>query len=159
MKIALLALGSLAIVLGVLATVFVVGMRAKWPRLLDAVRRTGRAMKPLALRSAGTANSPTSVVHHVGRRSGRPYETPVVAAPTEDGFVIALPYGQRADWMKNVLAAGRATVDRDGATHAVEAPELITIDEANPHFPAQEQRRHHQFKVTEALRLRSVAAR
>jgi len=37
-------------------------------------------MRPLALRSAGKEGSSTSIARHVGRRSGRTYETPVIAA-------------------------------------------------------------------------------
>ena len=41
------------VALGAVGTVFVLGMRAKSPAVLDAVRRTGRSMRPLALRTAG----------------------------------------------------------------------------------------------------------
>src|SRR3954447_4787124 len=47
------------------------------------------------------------IVIHTGRTSGRTYETPVNVFRTEDGFIIALTYG-RADWVKNVMAAGSA---------------------------------------------------
>ena len=40
----------------------------------NALRWLTRAMRPLALRSAGKEGSSTSVVRHVGRRSGRTYE-------------------------------------------------------------------------------------
>lgn len=46
------------------------------------------------------------VVVHRGRRSGREYRTPVNVFPHDDRYVFALPYGPRADWVKNVLAAG-----------------------------------------------------
>ena len=52
--------------------VFVVGMRAKSPPVLDAVRRASRAMKPLVLKSAGTPGASASVIRHVGRATGRP---------------------------------------------------------------------------------------
>ena len=63
-----------------------------------------------------------SVVHHVGRTTGRAYETPIGAVPTDDGFVIALPYGSNTDWLKNVLASGQATIVHDGTSHAVTGP-------------------------------------
>ena len=91
-----------------------VGMRSKSPRVLDAVRRTGRAMRPLAMKSSGTAGGNASVVRHVGRKTGRPFETPVKAVATDDGFVIALPYGRNTDWLKNVLASGSATILDEG---------------------------------------------
>jgi F420H(2)-dependent quinone reductase len=46
-------------------------------------------MRPLALRSAGKEGSNTSVVRHVGRRSGQTYETPVIAVQHDDSFLIA----------------------------------------------------------------------
>ena len=48
-------------------------------------------------RSAGTEGSGTSVISHVGRRSGRVYRTPVVAVAHDDTFLIALPYEERTD--------------------------------------------------------------
>ena len=52
------------------------------------------------MRSAGTEQSTTSIVRHIGRRSGRSYETPVVAVEHDDSLLIALPHGERTDWMK-----------------------------------------------------------
>ena len=34
------------------------------------------------------------------------YQTPVNVFATEDGYILALPYGRDTDWVKNVLAAG-----------------------------------------------------
>jgi hypothetical protein len=62
------------------------------------LRRFTQATRPLAMRSAGTEQSNTSVIRHVGRRSGRSYKTPVVAVNHDDCFLIALPYGERTDW-------------------------------------------------------------
>jgi hypothetical protein len=56
----------------------------------NALRLFTRAMRPVALRSAGHEGSNTSVVRHVGRRSGRTYQTPVIAARHDDSFLIAL---------------------------------------------------------------------
>ena len=47
-----------------------------------------------------------AIVHHVGRRSGRAFSTPVNAFRDGDDVIIALTYGAGADWVKNVLAAG-----------------------------------------------------
>ena len=46
------------------------------------------------------------VIIHRGRRTGRPYQTPVNVFAAEDGYVFALTYGPDTDWVKNVLAAG-----------------------------------------------------
>jgi deazaflavin-dependent oxidoreductase (nitroreductase family) len=65
------------------------------------------------------------VVHHVGRRSGTPYSTPVNVFTRPGGYVIALTYGPDAEWVKNVVAAGRAVITTRGEDHAVEHPHLV----------------------------------
>lgn len=42
---------------------------------------------------AGTSETPTSVIEHVGRKSGRTYETPIDIVESPTGLLIALPYG------------------------------------------------------------------
>ena len=116
--------GGLSVVVGVIGVVFVVGMRTKSPIVLNAVRRSGRAMKPLVLKSSGTPGATASVIRHLGRTSGREYATPVQAVPTDDGFVIALPYGLNTDWLKNVRASGSATIVHEGDTYEVDRPEI-----------------------------------
>jgi deazaflavin-dependent oxidoreductase (nitroreductase family) len=51
-----------------------------------------------------------SIIHHVGRRSGRTHEFPVVAVEHGGDFFVALLCGDRTDWMKSVLASGKVTV-------------------------------------------------
>jgi deazaflavin-dependent oxidoreductase (nitroreductase family) len=120
----------------------------------NAMRQLTRVMRPLALRSAGKEGSASSVISHVGRRSGRVYRTPVVAVAHDDGFLIALPYGERTDWLKNVLAQGSATLITGGKTYQVDRREVIPMAEATSYFRPKEQRLHRQFHVGSALRLR-----
>jgi len=119
----------------------------------NTLRWFTRAMRPLALRSAGKQGSGTSVVRHVGRRSGRTYQTPVIAAQHADKFLIALPYGQRTDWLKNVLDKGSATIVTNGHTYEVDRPEVIPMAEATGYFRPREQRMHRQFHVDAALQV------
>jgi deazaflavin-dependent oxidoreductase (nitroreductase family) len=119
----------------------------------NALRLFTRATRPLALRSAGKEGSSTSVVRHVGRRSGRVYETPVVAAQHDDSFLIALPYGERTDWLKNILAKGSAAVVTNGHTYEVDRPEVIPMTEATAYFRPRDQRMHRQFHVDSALQV------
>jgi deazaflavin-dependent oxidoreductase (nitroreductase family) len=136
--------------------VFVVGMRMKSPAVIDTVRRISRASKPYVLRSAGQPGGPASVVRHVGRTSGREYETPVTAIATDEGFVIALPYGRRTDWLRNVLASGSATILDQGGTYAVDRPEVVPTIVAEPDLPPQSLTMLRVFRVDECLRLRRV---
>ena len=152
-RIATLA-GGLLLALGAIGVIFVAGMRAKSPLVLDPVRRAGRATKRFVLPAAGAAGSNVSVVRHVGRTTGQSYETPVQAVATDDGFVIALPYGPNTDWLKNVLASGSATIGHDGNTYRVERPEVVPMSVAERHFSATDQRTHRIFRVDECLLVR-----
>jgi deazaflavin-dependent oxidoreductase (nitroreductase family) len=70
------------------------------------------------------------VVTHVGRTSGRSYQTPLDAFPTETGYVLVARYGPNSDWVRNVLAAGSATLRVDGEDHLLDSPRLISQEEA-----------------------------
>ncbi len=109
------------------------------------------------MRSAGTERSGTSVVRHVGRRSGRSYETPVVAVEHDDSLLIALPYGERTDWMKNVLASGTATVVTRGQAYDVDRPDVIPMTDATRYFRPKEQKLHRRFAVQTCFRVYRVA--
>jgi deazaflavin-dependent oxidoreductase (nitroreductase family) len=119
----------------------------------EALRRATRAARPLALRSAGKERSNTAIVVHAGRRSGRTYRTPVVAAREQDGFVIALPYGERTDWAKNVLAKGSASLITGGHTYEVDRPEVVPLADVATAFRPREQRLQQRFRVGSALRV------
>jgi deazaflavin-dependent oxidoreductase (nitroreductase family) len=147
-----MALASMA-----LAVVFMVGMRAKSPRVLSTVRRVNRSVSnPRAMKTAGTPGAYASVIRHVGRTTGQEYETPVGAVATDDGFVIALPYGTQADWLKNVMVSGSATIVDEGETYQVDQPEVVLTSEAVEHFPPKEQRAHRLFAVDQTLQVRRV---
>jgi deazaflavin-dependent oxidoreductase (nitroreductase family) len=135
----------------------VVAMRTKSPWMLGVVRRFNRsAANKVVVQYAGTPGAYASIIRHRGRRSGASYETPIVPVATADGFVIALPYGPDTDWVKNLLAAGSAELVTEGATHAVDQPEVVDIDTAGDVFPSNEQRTHRWFGVTSCLRVRRV---
>lgn len=159
MSILLTALAGLVLFIVVVAAAWILGMRAKWPPVLDAQRWVNQhLLNPRQMRSAGTPGAYAGIVRHVGRRSGRAYETPVVPMATEDGFVIVLPYGTRPDWVRNVLAADRAEIVEEGETVVVEAPELTTIDAAPYEFPPKEMRTMRAFGNTQCLVVRRSAS-
>jgi len=101
-----------------------------------AIRRLNRNVyNPVAMTIAGLRHSPYSVVKHIGRKSGLPYETPVVAHAVGDGFIIALPYGDDVDWCRNILAAGGCTITRGGVEYRVDAPQILDPSRALPELP------------------------
>jgi deazaflavin-dependent oxidoreductase (nitroreductase family) len=155
MRRTLTVLGALALGLLTVATGFVLGMRARAPWLLDAVRRVNRGFSnPRQMRSAGTPGAYASVIRHIGRTSGRPYATPVGAVATEDGFVIMLVYGENTDWLKNVLASGAATIVHEGRTYAVDRPEVVPTEAVASYLSASARRNHRLFRVDRCLRVR-----
>jgi deazaflavin-dependent oxidoreductase (nitroreductase family) len=139
----------------VLVGVLVAGMRWQLPIVIDAVRLLNRSLtNPRVLRTAGSASTQTSVIRHVGRTSGRTYETPVDIIPAQDGVLIALPYGTRADWLRNVLVAGFATIVSQGGGFEVDEPIIAATAEVADHIPARTLRTLRLFGVTECLHLR-----
>jgi deazaflavin-dependent oxidoreductase (nitroreductase family) len=142
----------------VFVSVLVVGMRWKLPPVLTAVRRINRSVtNPRVMRTAGSAGTQTSVIRHTGRTSGRAYETPVDVISTGDGYLIALPYGTRADWVQNVIASGSATIVSQGRRVDVDAPIIAATAEVQAQIPARTLRTLRLFGVTECLSLRRAA--
>src|SRR3954451_20621221 len=85
-------------------------------RFLSVLKHT---LNRLTTRVASSGHGPFSLVRHVGRRSGRQYETPLILARVPGGFVAELTYGPDVDWYKNVVAAGGCTVVHHGREHVV----------------------------------------
>lgn len=86
-----------------------------------------RFLNPKALRDAAAGTTRWAVIHHVGRRSGVAYDTPVDAQRTANGVLIALVYGAGADWCRNILAAGHCTLTLDGEELALTAPQVVDM--------------------------------
>jgi deazaflavin-dependent oxidoreductase (nitroreductase family) len=137
-----------------LLALIVAGMRWKIPAVLNAVRRMNRSVtNPRVMRTAGTAGTQTSVIEHVGRASGRTYQTPVDIIETPTRLLIALPYGTGADWLRNVLAAGSATVITGGEHIDVGRPSIVPTSEVANLIPARTLRTLRLFGVSQCLRL------
>lgn len=104
--------------------------------LLNFLKHT---LNPVTRRLARTRFGPVAIVRHVGRRSGKPYETPIIVSPVEDGFVIELTYGHDVDWHKNVLAAGGCTVIWHGKEYVIDKIEPLDTETGRAAFPLPQQ--------------------
>jgi len=154
---AAIVLGAVLMVLLGALSIVVIGIRTKYPPVLNRVRRYARDVgNPRQLQSAGTPGAHASVLCHTGRKSGKQYQTPVTARWTADGFVIGLPYGPNTDWLKNVLASGAATVTHNGSSYRCDEPTVIPTDEAAHDFSAHELRILRLMGVDECLRMHRV---
>ena len=101
------------------------GDMAMSPRVKPYVRRFGGRARAFAERVP-----PFVVVHHVGRKSGKPYLTPVVAFAGQDEQatrVVASPlvWGSDADWCRNIRAAGSYTLTRRRREYVVDELRLV----------------------------------
>lgn len=145
---------SLVALMAATLVVFFLGMRQKWDFVQTGVRRMNRRfLNPRQMRTAGSPGAYAGVIHHVGRASGAAYATPVGPFPVAGGFVINLPYGTSPDWVRNVLAEGRATLVVQGATHELVAPEIVAVADIIDQLPAKERSTLRTFAVREALLL------
>ncbi|RFU40001.1 nitroreductase family deazaflavin-dependent oxidoreductase [Actinomadura logoneensis] len=78
---------------------------------------------------------PYAVIVHRGRTSGREYRTPVLAFRHGGELVVGLPYGAGSDWVRNVLAAGEAGVERLGRLRRLENPRVLDADTPPAELP------------------------
>jgi deazaflavin-dependent oxidoreductase (nitroreductase family) len=93
---------------------------------------------PLTLRIARGSRGSFAIVRHVGRRSGKIYETPIIIQPFDDGFVIELTYGSDVDWYKNVLAAGGCIIQWHGKDYIINGIESLEAETGRAAFPLPE---------------------
>jgi len=149
--------GAIALGLVALAAAFVVGWRVKSPLVLGPIiALSKRFMNPSQMRTAGTPGAYAGIIRHRGRVSGAAYATPIGIVSDGESFLVALPYGTRAQWLRNVLAAGSATIVHEGATYRVGAPELIPMASVVDRFSASDQNGFRVLRVDQALRLRNL---
>jgi deazaflavin-dependent oxidoreductase (nitroreductase family) len=103
---------------------------------LDRVRFFNkRVTNKILIHLCGRRFGHFAILRHVGRKSGAPYRTPVIAEPIENGFVIALTYGKQVDWLKNILAAGECGLYWKQQEFRLVRPELIGPAGGLPAFP------------------------
>jgi deazaflavin-dependent oxidoreductase (nitroreductase family) len=82
------------------------------------------------------SHGPFAIIHHFGRRSGKPYQTVIWIWQMREGFVIALTYGEEVDWYRNMKATGGGRVFWHKRLYVVGKPELIDTEKALTAFPA-----------------------
>ena len=122
------------------------------PRIGTFLKHTLNRATARAARGRG---GPFALVKHVGRTSGKPYETPIIVQPTEGGFVIELTYGPEVDWYRNVVAANGCRILYHGTEHVIEGLEPLSAAEGIAAFtPGQRRilrllRRDHFVKLLE----------
>jgi deazaflavin-dependent oxidoreductase (nitroreductase family) len=89
----------------------------------------------MARKIAGTERSSWGLLTHVGRRSGRVYQTSLGTNIYGDGFILPLGYGPQTDWYRNLMATGTCTLTWKGRTYQLERPQLISGPEVMRAWP------------------------
>ncbi|MBA3309654.1 MAG: nitroreductase family deazaflavin-dependent oxidoreductase [Nocardioidaceae bacterium] len=90
-------------------------------------------LNPLMVRLAG--HGPFVELEHVGRTSGRVFRTPIMAFRHGDVVTIALTYGPKVDWLKNIRAAGSCRMLHGGHVLTLGAPAMISAAEGMRRMP------------------------
>jgi deazaflavin-dependent oxidoreductase (nitroreductase family) len=74
------------------------------------------------------------ILTHIGRKSGKVYQTPVNVFRASNGFIIALTYSSESEWVKNVLATGGCRLKTRGKKYQLSAPKVVR-DPTRRRFP------------------------
>ncbi|MEO7118981.1 MAG: hypothetical protein ABIZ34_08430 [Candidatus Limnocylindrales bacterium] len=99
------------------------------------MRALGRLTSPITRPLAGHRIFPLwAVLRHRGRRSGRQYAIPVAVRVSPNAFVIALPWGDQTQWLRNVVAANGCVIRWRGVDHVVDEPEVLGLEDAADAF-------------------------
>lgn len=85
---------------------------------------------------ARSGHGPFSLIRHVGRKSGRTYETPVILVGVDEGFIAELTYGENVNWYRNAVAAGGCVVVHRGRQYRVTQIEPCSTQRGLSAYPA-----------------------
>ena len=95
----------------------------------------GNTLNRMTSRIARSGHGPFSLVRHVGRKSGRTYETPVILVKTPEGFIAELTYGEGVNWYRNIVAAGGCVVVHHGREFRIESIESCSAERGQNAYP------------------------
>jgi deazaflavin-dependent oxidoreductase (nitroreductase family) len=97
------------------------------------------------------------ILGYRGRRSAKAYRTPMNAFRHGDEWVFALTYGSDVQWVKNVLAAGEATLEIRRRTIRLVDPVLF-VDQRRRLMPIPVRQILGLMRVSEFLRMRQLSS-
>jgi deazaflavin-dependent oxidoreductase (nitroreductase family) len=86
-------------------------------------------------RVARSGHGPFSLIRHVGRNSGRTYETPVILVEVPGGFIAELTYGEDVNWYRNIVAAGGCVVIRHRREYRIDGIEPCSAERGRKAYP------------------------
>ena len=92
-------------------------------------------VNPLLRNLAYLPRGPFALLRHVGQRSGKTYEIPMMVWPVKDGFMIVLTYGAHVDWLRNLQAAGEGSLLWHKREYIFRRPEALDAKTALSALP------------------------
>jgi deazaflavin-dependent oxidoreductase (nitroreductase family) len=153
-KVVAVVLGAVVVVEFVETVLMTWGLRSGNPRVIRLVTTYHKYVtNPVMVRFFSGRSAHAALLHHVGRRSGKAYSTPLTAHRSEDTIIVPLPYGTEVDWLRNVQAAGRGVVELDGRCVTIDGPEVVSVDRVTALLPPFVARLAQLHKTEHALRL------
>jgi deazaflavin-dependent oxidoreductase (nitroreductase family) len=123
----------------------------------DVVRVFNKRILNPAMMALDRRHWYAAVLKHKGRRSGNVYTTPVTVGRAVDSFVIPLSYGEEVDWLKNVRAAGRCTIETRSGTYVVGDPEVIDRAHAFAIVPRHTRLMFRLFGIERYVQVKPIA--
>ena len=92
-------------------------------------------INPVLRNIARSSRGPFALLKHVGRRSGKTYEIPIMVWRVKDGFVIVLTYGRHVDWLRNLQAADQGSLRWHKREYVFQKPVFIDTQAAEQALP------------------------
>ena len=100
------------------------------------MRRVNRVFTNPVLGTVAWIVPGMGVIHHVGRKTGRKYRSPVMAFRSNRGFVIPMTYGRDVDWGRNIVKADGCDLVCLGKRYTLHNPRIVDGTAAYAHLPA-----------------------
>ena len=120
--------GVILFLVFVLAPLLLIRFRKRWIAAFN-LAVTNRITSRFAARLPGFG-----ILMHIGRKSGKVYQTPVNVFRAANGFIIALTYSSESEWVKNVFAAGSCEIKTGGRKYRLVSPKVVR-DTTRRRFP------------------------
>ena len=154
-KVLAVVLGAVVVVEFVEIVLMTWGFRTGNSRVIRLVTLYHKHVtNPVMVRFFSGRSAHAALLHHVGRRSGKAYLTPLTAHLSEDTIIVPLPYGTEVDWLRNLQAAGQGVVELEGRSVTVDKPEVVLVDGVIALLPSSVARLVQLHDTKHALRLR-----
>jgi len=153
-KVLAVAVG-VVIVMELVETVLMMwGLRSGNSRVIRLVTWYHRHVtNPVMVRFFSGRSAHAALLHHVGRRSGKAYSTPLTAHRSEDTIIVPLPYGTEVDWLRNLQAAGQGVVELESRSFTFDELEVVPADRVMALLPPFVARLFRLHGTKQALRL------